>query len=134
MQSAGRGRPGRRHHSTGPTMGGGVAAALVDHVRTTLGRSAMGLVDLAAEWLSQDDRRLLVLFDHTPQPFFDQRSQRDLALGHDASRPCKKGVRQLDGCSHMPMHITGYAFVLQASHGTTSPCPWEPAKHPDDPV
>jgi hypothetical protein len=45
------------------------SVALADHVRTTLARSASGLVDLAREWLPDDGRQLLLVVDQFEEIF-----------------------------------------------------------------
>ena len=43
--------------------------ALLDHVRTVLGRSSLGVVDLALEWLPAGDARVLLLVDQFEEVF-----------------------------------------------------------------
>jgi energy-coupling factor transporter ATP-binding protein EcfA2 len=45
------------------------SGALLDHVRATLSRSSMGLVDLAREWLPGNEARLLILVDQFEELF-----------------------------------------------------------------
>jgi hypothetical protein len=52
------------------------SSALVDHVRATLARSALGLIDLTREWLPADGKPLLLLVDQFEE-IFRYQPQRD---------------------------------------------------------
>jgi hypothetical protein len=81
------------------------SAPLIDHIHTTLRRSAFGLIDLVSDWFPSSGRRLLLLVDQFEELFRFGSQGTDVYSTEDEAAPFVSSLLMAAATTRLPVHV-----------------------------